>query len=282
MWAWQPIPAAAQQLANTAITGTASITLGALTVASTGTLAIKGTSAVTLGALTVASTGTLPIVGSAAVTLGALTVSSASRLAIAGAASITLGPLTAAATGTVAITGTASITLGALTVSATGTNSATAPLPLRDYIISLIVALTPTSLSGTKFRAYRNEGGADFPAWAAANLAGALRRFQVRDTGMLAAPETDDAGNQSRVITFEILVAYPQTARYGRGQALSRDDVISEDQHQIETAIGVRGWRSFLTAPIATWLPGSVTRERMQGVDFLRITQPMRYPRTIS
>ncbi|MCE2922078.1 MAG: hypothetical protein LW837_19300, partial [Roseomonas sp.] len=75
---------------------------------------ITGTANITLGALTVAGTGDLgpePITGSANITLGALTV---------------------AGTGTVSgggITGTANITLGALTVAGTGTLGPEPPAP---------------------------------------------------------------------------------------------------------------------------------------------------------
>jgi len=75
---------------------------------------ITGSANVTLGALTVAGAGTLgpePITGSANITLGALTI---------------------AGTGTVSgggITGTANITLGALTVAGTGTLGPEPPAP---------------------------------------------------------------------------------------------------------------------------------------------------------
>ena len=99
------------------ITGSASITLGALTVAGAGTLGpepINGTGSITLGALTVAGAGT--------VAGGAIT----------GTGSITLGALTIAGVGTVAggpVTGTGSITLGALTVAGSGTVGPEPPPP---------------------------------------------------------------------------------------------------------------------------------------------------------
>ena len=103
------------------IAGTASVTLGALTSVATGTLAIKGQAAITLGDLTVASTGgATPINGSAAVTLDALTAASTGALALKGQAAVTLGALTAVATGTLPIVGQAAITLGQITSGATG------------------------------------------------------------------------------------------------------------------------------------------------------------------
>lgn len=100
---------------------------------------ITGTANITLGALTVAGTGDLgaaPITGSANITLGALTVAGAGTLGpepITGSASITLSALTVAGAGTVSgggITGTANITLGALTVAGTGTLGPEPPAPV--------------------------------------------------------------------------------------------------------------------------------------------------------
>ena len=91
---------------------------------------ITGSASITLGALTVAGTGTLgpdPITGTGSITLGALTVAGAGTVAggaITGTGNVTLGALTIAGVGTVAggpVTGTGSITLGALTVAGIGT-----------------------------------------------------------------------------------------------------------------------------------------------------------------
>lgn len=68
------------------ITGSANVTLGALTVAGAGTLGpepITGSANITLGALTVAGTGTVSgggITGAANITLGALTVAGTGTL----------------------------------------------------------------------------------------------------------------------------------------------------------------------------------------------------------
>jgi hypothetical protein len=99
---------------------------------------ITGSASITLGALTVAGAGTLgpePITGTGSITLGALTVAGAGTVAggaITGTGSITLGALTIAGVGTVAggpVTGTGSITLGALTVAGIGTLGPEPPAP---------------------------------------------------------------------------------------------------------------------------------------------------------
>jgi len=103
------------------ISGSLASTLGALTVAGTGTVAISGSLAITLDALTVTATGTAAISGSLASTLDALTVTATGAVAIAGSLAATLDALTCTATGTVAISGALAVTLGELTVTATGT-----------------------------------------------------------------------------------------------------------------------------------------------------------------
>jgi formylmethanofuran dehydrogenase subunit C len=106
---------------NTGRTGTASITLGALTSSSAGTVAIDGDASITLGALTSSSAGTVLVDGDLTATLGAATVASTGTVATP---SIT-GTLTATAltaTGTVTgadfsgpATGLTSIPAGQLT-----------------------------------------------------------------------------------------------------------------------------------------------------------------------
>lgn len=112
-------------LSSTAITGTASITLGALTSAATGTVTVTGALAVTLGAATVTATGAVAVAGTASIVLGALTLQadgSVGSTPITGQLSATLGTLSVSSTGVVTVSGAAAITLGALTVSATGTS----------------------------------------------------------------------------------------------------------------------------------------------------------------
>lgn len=157
------------------------------------------------------------------------------------------------------------------------TNATTAE-NIRDRIIAIIEALTPTSLAGDEFRKYRNEGAAGFTAWAAEQKAAAWRRFQVRDTGVDSPPDVSNTDIEMRYVTFEIRVAYPQTHRAGRDAALDRDDVMREDQRAIEYAIGMAGRSNFTSPnPDATWVEGSTEREIGDGVDFLVITQRMMF-----
>lgn len=150
---------------------------------------------------------------------------------------------------------------------------------IRDRIVALIEALTPTSLVGDRFRESRNEGAAAFAAWCEGpGKAAAWRRFQVRSTGEFQSPVVSNTDVELHYVTFEVRVAYPQTHRAGRAAALDRDDVMREDQVLIESTIGLRGYANFASPhPVASWVEGSTTREVGEGVDFLVITQRMTF-----
>ncbi len=104
-------------IAVTSITGTAAITLGAVTLAATGTSPITGAAAITLGAVTLAATGLVPVFANLSATLGALTLAVTGTIPILGNASITLGDVTLLAAGTIPILGALTVTLGALTLN---------------------------------------------------------------------------------------------------------------------------------------------------------------------
>lgn len=104
--------------ANTAITGDASLTFGALTTTAAGTSEIAGTSSFTFGAITTSAAGTSEVAASANFTFGAVTTTATAAADIAGASSFTFGTLTTTADGANAIAGAASFTFGSLTLTA--------------------------------------------------------------------------------------------------------------------------------------------------------------------
>ena len=151
---------------------------------------------------------------------------------------------------------------------------------LRDHIIALIAAITPLTHSRDRFIPYRNEGGADFQRWAEGLEGGAaFRRFQVRDTGRSPGPDITNTDVESRFVVFEILIAYPQSSRWGKKAALDRDDAANIDQHEIDRTVGLNGYANFTTAFVpATWVGGGIEDRIIgEGVDFVRITQEMRF-----
>lgn len=156
---------------------------------------------------------------------------------------------------------------------------------IRNTIASLIKGLAPAADAKLAFRLSLNQGAAAFRKECAQNPQASTRRVQVRAR---AAKPTSDVTNtdvEAVRVHFDIVVAYAQTHRFGGDAALDRDDVIEQDQAQIEHTVGRDGYQNI---PNASWLspeaPGSETdttieRDDEAGVDFLVITQTMRFYR---
>ena len=131
--------------------------------------------------------------------------------------------------------------------------SATTAAALRDQMITAVEAVVPLVMSGDRFRV--GEQLIDFADWAEANPGAAFRRFGISfDTA--DQPLVSNTDLELRRVTFVVFVAYPHDARYGDGNTRSRDDVMERDQHQIEGAIGLRGFLSFTDA---AWVDTSQT-----------------------
>ncbi len=161
--------------------------------------------------------------------------------------------------------------------------NATTSEGIRDRIIALITAITPAAPVTPAFRAYRNEEGGDFRAFAAANAAGALRRFQVRDNGEDHGVTVSNTDYDEREATFTVLIAYPQNARAGRQNAMDRDDCSDADFHKLDYAIGIYGRANFTVATLSDCTPLGLEKvgvEHGQGVDFLVLRGTFRYLRS--
>lgn len=101
------------------ITAAATITLGAISLASEGVLPIAGDAALTLGPIALASSGVLSIHADAAITLDAITLTAQGydAISISGDADITLGPIALVSQAALPIAGAASIALDAITLA---------------------------------------------------------------------------------------------------------------------------------------------------------------------
>lgn len=153
---------------------------------------------------------------------------------------------------------------------------------IRDRVYALIEALTPSSLSATKFRRYRNEAGADFDAWSEKNPSGAFRRFQVRETGDDEPPDVSNTDLEAVELELTIRIAYPQTHRYGSANAMDRDDVINQDWKLINAAVGIYGRANFSLNCDCTPLGAIKERDTGIGVDYLNVVATFRYHRDVS
>lgn len=106
-------------LASGGVTGSASFTLGAMTLSSAAVAAISGALNKTLDAMTLSSAAVVPVDGAASITLGAATLSSTFSVTtdLTAEAAITLGDLTVASASVVDIVAAGSISLDNMTLS---------------------------------------------------------------------------------------------------------------------------------------------------------------------
>jgi hypothetical protein len=153
---------------------------------------------------------------------------------------------------------------------------------IRDQILTLIEGITPTSLSGDKFRRYRNEGGADFEEWANRQPTAAFRRVQARQVGEDEPPTVSNTTTEEVKLTIQILVAYSQNARAGSTNALDRDDAINKDWKSINAKVGIYGRGNFSSTNDCTPRGATMTMERGNGIDMMTILAVFTYQRSIS
>lgn len=163
---------------------------------------------------------------------------------------------------------------------------------IRERIVAVVEALTPAAHDDLAFDAYIDEAGADFRRWARSRPGECTRRFQVRTVSTAQPPDVANTDVAAQLVTFDVIVAYPQ--RWQAGAGLDRDDTMESDRIQIERAIGRDGFGNFaLSHPNASWLGpdarGSqtdTTFERddvgVSGVDFLVVRQTMRFYRSMT
>lgn len=153
---------------------------------------------------------------------------------------------------------------------------------IRDRMIALVQALTPTKLAANKFVVERAE--LDFRDWAEQHPGAAFRRFSIRDTGDSLPADVSNTDVERRVVTFEAVVAYPHNSRTGPVPALDRLDCMERDQHQLEDTIGMRGYGNFTSENAdCSWIKEGSTTSREDGaaVSFLVLRLAYSYHRSV-
>ena len=147
---------------------------------------------------------------------------------------------------------------------------------LREAQEELIEALTPDSFASVPFMRYRGES--DFRTWASEHHTACMRRFWVRDLFDYDYPEIAAYDVEWTVGRCEVVTAYPTTGRYGQDNSADLQDVIREDMHSIEEAIGARAGRYANAHAVLQ----STEVETDEDVTFLSMTYTFRYYRSVS
>jgi hypothetical protein len=127
------------------IGGTASITLGALTLSSDATHPVIVTASITLGALTLSSVTVHPVIATSSITLGSCALVSTASAISTGNTSVTLGALTLSSAATHPVVANASNTLGTLTLGA----SVSIPVVASSSIALSTLTLSASGSVGT-------------------------------------------------------------------------------------------------------------------------------------
>lgn len=150
---------------------------------------------------------------------------------------------------------------------------------IRDRMIALIHAITPTVLSDDKFRHVQDEGNGDVREWAEQNPQGAFRRFQAQDAGVDSGlPVFSSVNLEERNATIEIVISYPHNARTGKQWNRDRKDAIDADWRKIYTVLGPgMGQSNFSGSNDCTIMNCSKSVEVGASCDFLVITIPILY-----
>lgn len=142
---------------------------------------------------------------------------------------------------------------------------------IRDRLLTIIELVDPVYIETTRFLRFRQEGAGDIFVWSEANPSACLRRVSVRSIGEDEPPAVSNTDYEERRAVFEVVLAYPQTHRYGAANALDRDDVITSDWREIDFQIGLCGRGNFGDTYDCTPLGCRKRIERRTGVDFLVI-----------
>ncbi len=149
---------------------------------------------------------------------------------------------------------------------------------IRDQMVAVLEGATPTSGSGQKFRAHRDE--VDFFDWCGTNKAAAFRRFEVRGGTSFEGPEISNTDVEWHRVPMTVTVAYPlEWGKYGAKNRASLEKVVEQDIHQIDDLIGLRG--------MANWTGGSQVRKvsddvaEQDGVLFSRLQFEVGYFRSV-
>lgn len=144
---------------------------------------------------------------------------------------------------------------------------------IRDAQARAIELLTPTNISGDKFRRHRD--AKEFMPWVAATPTSCFRRFQILSNFDDVQEPTADGGVEGCRHTMELRVAYPlQYGKFGRENAPDMEDLMRLDLALIDKTIGLNGAAIYtagqhLCQKQAQAIDDSIENARVMSVTYL-------------
>jgi hypothetical protein len=152
---------------------------------------------------------------------------------------------------------------------------------IRDQQIALIEALTPSSLSGQKFRRHRE--ATPFMGWVEANPAACFRRFEILRNWDDDQQPTSDGSLEGAAHSMEVRVAYPlrEKGLYGPENERDMDELIDQDRRLIDGAIGLNGGVNYVSSQHLCESTGHEVGTAGEGARVLSITFSLLYDRSV-
>lgn len=121
---------------------------------------------------------------------------------------------------------------------------------IRDNWITVIEALTPTSIPSVTFHVERGEVDFDDLAERQPDI---FRRFTIEDLATYPPSEMSDMVAELLETEVEVRVAFPKEwGIYGSNNSRDARDVLREDMFQIDKAIGHNGGANYVSGQIAS------------------------------
>lgn len=147
---------------------------------------------------------------------------------------------------------------------------------IREQQQALLRALTPARQSAVAFREYELEH--PFREWCEANPNASFRQVYIEDLATYETPLGGNTESEELETTFLVEVAYPEDHRYGLSNKADAMDLITEDLHQIDTAIGHRGYGNYVSGQNAA-IADSKEIDDGEGVRFLSMQYRVNFRR---
>jgi hypothetical protein len=150
---------------------------------------------------------------------------------------------------------------------------------IRDAQLVVIEALTPSQHADKPFRRHRE--AVEFMAWIAANPKACFRRLQALSNFDMEQGPTADGSVEGCRHSMELRIAYPLSmGKYGAANQLDMEDLMKQDLHQIDAAIGLNGGANYVSSQHDCRKTAQAVLEA-EGARVLSMTYELFYDRSV-